>query len=68
MLKFTLGIEMTNECFTATDPAKADPRGEALAYLLRKVADTVPGNQRPCFKRVVDVNGNAVGHYEIKEE
>lgn len=61
---FKLEIEMQNDYFANADT------GEALAYMLRELADRLHWKghapTEPGIYCVRDPNGNLVGHYEIE--
>jgi len=67
-MKFVLEVAMNNVAFM--NDYNGEPELYELASILRKLADNledqtpIPG---PRTERVMDVNGNVVGHYGFPE-
>lgn len=58
-MKFTCSIAMDNAAFTEW------PEGE-LVRCLRRVCERIEGGEE--YGKVMDINGNSVGKWEIEEE
>ncbi len=56
---FTLEIETDNDAFST------GRKGLEVARLLRKIADIVENDGRADRRRILDINGNSVGKWEI---
>jgi hypothetical protein len=56
---FTLEIETDNSAFSDGD------KGRELARILRKIASIIETDGRADRRRVLDINGNSVGKWEV---
>lgn len=60
MATFRLFIDTDNDAFNP------DP-GPELARLLRKIADRIEDDVPDHYRTILDINGNDVGRYAVKE-
>ena len=66
---FTVKTECGNAAYTdEADNATNDSAAPELARILREIADRIEaGTDYGWFKTILDVNGNDVGRYALKE-
>lgn len=67
---FTVKIDCGNAAFTndTQDGVTTDSAAPELARILREIADQIEGGVNYAwFKTILDVNGNDVGRYAMKE-
>jgi hypothetical protein len=66
-MRFALEIDMGNAAFALADADRARD-GAEVAYILRRIADSIDGTRLPPLSTVPmrDSNGNTVGSWRVK--